>query len=194
MYPRPSVDREESSGLPTPSHGGTVQAGNEYDMPVLTRERTPPTPQDQPRPRQNQPAARQRPLSMPPQSAAAAAEASPARHESRRERREERHERHERERDRDRDRERQRTKIVGDYTLGKTLGAGSMGKVKLATHNQTGEKVRATTLTSALGTLTPSAARDQNSAPRAGISIRGRFEKGQGREQGERHDERGGLS
>ena len=74
----------------------------------------------------------------------AAAEASPARHESRRERREERHERHERERDRDRDRERQRTKIVGDYTLGKTLGAGSMGKVKLATHNQTGEKVRAT--------------------------------------------------
>ncbi|KAL1725395.1 hypothetical protein EV714DRAFT_287932 [Schizophyllum commune] len=147
-------------------------------MPVLTRERTPPTPQDQPRPRQNQPAARQRPLSMPPQSAAAAAEASPARHESRRERREERHERHERERDRDRDRERQRTKIVGDYTLGKTLGAGSMGKVKLATHNQTGEKVRATTLTSALGTLTPSAARDQNSAPReirtlreAGLSL-----------------------
>ncbi|KAL1685465.1 hypothetical protein GGG16DRAFT_129398 [Schizophyllum commune] len=147
-------------------------------MPVLTRERTPPTPQDQPRPRQNQPAARQRPLSMPPQSAAAAAEVSPARHESRRERREERHERHERERDRDRDRERQRTKIVGDYTLGKTLGAGSMGKVKLATHNQTGEKVRATTLTSALGTLTPSAARDQNSAPReirtlreAGLSL-----------------------
>ncbi|KAI5822736.1 Pkinase-domain-containing protein [Schizophyllum commune Tattone D] len=78
---------------------------------------------------------------MPPQSAAAAAEASPARHESRRERREERHERHDRERDRDRDRERQRTKIVGDYTLGKTLGAGSMGKVKLATHNQTGEKL-----------------------------------------------------
>ncbi|KAL1742733.1 hypothetical protein HDZ31DRAFT_83937 [Schizophyllum fasciatum] len=114
-------------------------------MPVLARERTPPTPQDPPRPRQSQ-SARQRPLSMPPQSAAAAAaaataESSPARQESRRERREERHERHERERDRDRDRERQRTKIVGDYTLGKTLGAGSMGKVKLATHNQTGEKL-----------------------------------------------------
>lgn len=34
-------------------------------------------------------------------------------------------------------------RILGDYTLSKTLGAGSMGKVKLATHNITGEKVRA---------------------------------------------------
>jgi len=34
------------------------------------------------------------------------------------------------------------TRILGDYTLGKTLGAGSMGKVKLAVHNTTGEKVR----------------------------------------------------
>jgi serine/threonine protein kinase len=33
-------------------------------------------------------------------------------------------------------------RILGDYTLSKTLGAGSMGKVKLATHNVTGEKVR----------------------------------------------------
>ena len=32
-------------------------------------------------------------------------------------------------------------RILGDYTLTKTLGAGSMGKVKLATHNITGEKV-----------------------------------------------------
>jgi hypothetical protein len=32
-------------------------------------------------------------------------------------------------------------KILGDYTLSKTLGAGSMGKVKLAVHNVTGEKV-----------------------------------------------------
>lgn len=32
-------------------------------------------------------------------------------------------------------------RILGDYTLSKTLGAGSMGKVKLATHNITGEKV-----------------------------------------------------
>jgi hypothetical protein len=32
-------------------------------------------------------------------------------------------------------------RILGDYTLSKTLGAGSMGKVKLAHHNLTGEKV-----------------------------------------------------
>ncbi|KAI9068945.1 Pkinase-domain-containing protein [Trametes sanguinea] len=33
------------------------------------------------------------------------------------------------------------TRILGDYTLSKTLGAGSMGKVKLAHHNITGEKL-----------------------------------------------------
>ncbi|EKM76272.1 hypothetical protein AGABI1DRAFT_78686 [Agaricus bisporus var. burnettii JB137-S8] len=32
-------------------------------------------------------------------------------------------------------------RLLGDYTLSKTLGAGSMGKVKLATHNITGEKL-----------------------------------------------------
>jgi serine/threonine protein kinase len=30
---------------------------------------------------------------------------------------------------------------LGDYTLSKSLGAGSMGKVKLAHHNLTGHKV-----------------------------------------------------
>jgi len=39
-------------------------------------------------------------------------------------------------------------RILGDYTLSKTLGAGSMGKVKLAHHNVTGEKVRITLLPS----------------------------------------------
>jgi len=33
------------------------------------------------------------------------------------------------------------TRVLGDYTLTKTLGAGSMGKVKLAVHNITDEKV-----------------------------------------------------
>ncbi|TFK70981.1 Pkinase-domain-containing protein [Pluteus cervinus] len=32
-------------------------------------------------------------------------------------------------------------RILGDYTLSKTLGAGSMGKVKLATHNITSERL-----------------------------------------------------
>ena len=40
--------------------------------------------------------------------------------------------------------QRNTNRILGDYTLSKTLGAGSMGKVKLAHHNVTGEKVRMT--------------------------------------------------
>jgi hypothetical protein len=44
-------------------------------------------------------------------------------------------------------------RILGDYTLSKTLGAGSMGKVKLAHHNVTGEKVRVTLLLSFLSTF-----------------------------------------
>jgi len=35
-------------------------------------------------------------------------------------------------------------RILGDYTLSKTMGVGSMGKFKLATHNVTGEKVLVT--------------------------------------------------
>ena len=37
-----------------------------------------------------------------------------------------------------------RVRVIGDYALGKTLGAGSMGKVKLAHHIVTGERVRRT--------------------------------------------------
>jgi|SRR6267154_6917609 len=44
-------------------------------------------------------------------------------------------------------------RILGDYTLSKTLGAGSMGKVKLAHHNVTGEKVRMTLPLSFLSAL-----------------------------------------
>lgn len=44
-------------------------------------------------------------------------------------------------------REQQRSvpiKMIGNYTLQQSIGKGSMGKVKLATHNVTGEKVRYT--------------------------------------------------
>jgi hypothetical protein len=34
---------------------------------------------------------------------------------------------------------------TGTWALGKTIGAGSMGKVKLAKHNETGEQVCAAT-------------------------------------------------
>jgi 5'-AMP-activated protein kinase, catalytic alpha subunit len=32
-------------------------------------------------------------------------------------------------------------KDIGDYTVGKTIGEGTFGKVKLGYHNMTGEKV-----------------------------------------------------
>jgi serine/threonine protein kinase len=31
--------------------------------------------------------------------------------------------------------------VIGDYTLVNTIGSGSMGKVRLAIHSTTGEKV-----------------------------------------------------
>ncbi|CAO1626748.1 unnamed protein product [Jaminaea pallidilutea] len=46
-----------------------------------------------------------------------------------------------RERERERERERRTRRTLGDYALGKTLGAGSMGKVKLGVKMGSGEKV-----------------------------------------------------
>jgi hypothetical protein len=46
----------------------------------------------------------------------------------------------------DPNKQRTTNRILGDYTLSKTLGAGSMGKVKLAHHNISGEKVRTPTI------------------------------------------------
>lgn len=43
-------------------------------------------------------------------------------------------------------------RVLGDYIIGKTLGQGSMGKVKLAYHNITGEKVRRVAFLCSLGT------------------------------------------
>lgn len=137
----------------TPSHAGMVQ-GHEFDIPIQTtttsppqqqqrtpsvrnQQQLPPTPVSatpQPAQRRAQSSHRQRPVSMPPQ-----AHSTPASSD--------------RERDRHGDegarrgegstsRSRGTSRILGDYTLSKTLGAGSMGKVKLAHHNVTGEKVR----------------------------------------------------
>ncbi|EPX74062.1 CAMK/CAMKL/KIN1 protein kinase Kin1 [Schizosaccharomyces octosporus yFS286] len=39
------------------------------------------------------------------------------------------------------DKSRERRKVIGNYVLGKTIGAGSMGKVKAAHHIKTGEQV-----------------------------------------------------
>ncbi|KAF7986947.1 hypothetical protein HWV62_12763 [Athelia sp. TMB] len=143
------VQAEESannSGQITPSHGGTVVVGGEYDLPINkrstempstpqtptstappTREATQPLPAPTARPSSS---SRPRPVSMPPQALAPGAvpangageEAAKPRHASS-------------------TTKRSSNRILGDYTLSKTLGAGSMGKVKLATHNVTGEKL-----------------------------------------------------
>jgi serine/threonine protein kinase KIN1/2 len=80
---------------------------------------------------------RPRPVSMPPvantdvQNVQAAAEQSHSSHDQR-------SQSHSASR---RGASRATVRVIGNYSLGKTLGAGSMGKVKLAYHNQTGEKV-----------------------------------------------------
>lgn len=58
-----------------------------------------------------------------------------------RERDKERERDKDRDRERDRERERRTRRTLGDYAFGKTLGAGSMGKVKLGVKMGNGEKV-----------------------------------------------------
>lgn len=53
--------------------------------------------------------------------------------------------RRDKDKDRDKDKERESTRsrrVLGEWTMSKTLGAGSMGKVKLGISSVTGEKVR----------------------------------------------------
>lgn len=156
----------EEDGQHTPSHGGLV-TGHEFDLPIVPKSHilrdpsplradpmlngdeskqssmasdvaqtltppvtpTPATLASTARPSSAQPP-RQRPVSMPPQSSATStpivatngqripsvepqAQAQP----------------------------KSRGRVLGNYTMSRTLGAGSMGKVKLAVHNETGEKV-----------------------------------------------------
>ncbi|KAJ4490606.1 CAMK/CAMKL/Kin1 protein kinase [Lentinula aciculospora] len=140
-YPKSIANQlnQFEDGAATPSHGGVVPAGFEYDMPILQTQ-----PQPQPRLATS---ARPRPVSMPPQSFNAAAIPCPA---GATDDRASDRDKDSRDRDRDRDRDRRHAsstrtsrsnRILGDYTLSKTLGAGSMGKVKLATHNITGEQL-----------------------------------------------------
>ncbi|KAJ3980202.1 CAMK/CAMKL/Kin1 protein kinase [Lentinula detonsa] len=143
-YPKSLANQlnQFEDGATTPSHGGIIPAGFEYDMPILQAQ---PGHQPQPQPRLTT-STRPRPVSMPPQSFnASMAIPSPESDDRASER-----DKDSRDRDRDRDRERRHAsssktsrsnRILGDYTLSKTLGAGSMGKVKLATHNMTGEQL-----------------------------------------------------
>ena len=146
-YPSGLSPHPPQEGLSTPTHGGIV-AGPEYDVPIAPKPLAAPSPSLTPTPSTTSPdtsmdrpaharapsAAQQRPrpVSMPPQ-ASYAPPAGTADRDSRYD--DGRHAR-------DAPKARSGTRILGDYTLSKTLGAGSMGKVKLAHHNITGEKVR----------------------------------------------------
>ncbi|KAG8886194.1 serine/threonine-protein kinase KIN2 [Tulasnella sp. 332] len=122
----------------TPSHGGMI-TGNEYDIPVeplstTTKDRLELEPPKEPQPRQQQPSSssRARPVSMPPQPITPRIDENQERrgHESTE------HNGHV-----STSKSGRGNRVLGDYTLGKTLGAGSMGKVKVAHHNVTGEKL-----------------------------------------------------
>lgn len=91
----------------------------------------------QPPPRARTASSRPRPVSMPPVSNTDALPATTG-SEQPSHRDEQRAQGHSSSR---RGNTRQTVRVIGNYSLGKTLGAGSMGKVKLAYHNQTGEKV-----------------------------------------------------
>ncbi|KAF8907033.1 hypothetical protein CPB84DRAFT_1769316 [Gymnopilus junonius] len=151
------VPEDSVAGQITPSHGGMID-GHEFEMPITQA----PLPQTPPHTSTTAPAVvprgttpnshRPRPVSMPPQAFAPtptvvvnnrdATSSSETRERSQpptdenRERR-----RHRDDHGSTTGRSNRSNRILGDYTLSKTLGAGSMGKVKLATHNVTGEKL-----------------------------------------------------
>ncbi|KAJ7485051.1 hypothetical protein B0H11DRAFT_2231259 [Mycena galericulata] len=62
-------------------------------------------------------------------------------------------------------------RILGDYTLSKTLGAGSMGKVKLATHNITGEKLAVKILPRTTSTAPKDASKETRTLREAALSL-----------------------
>jgi hypothetical protein len=140
-------------GQTTPSHGGLI-GGHEFDMCIAQpthAQPLPPSPSLAPTPRGTTPSShRPRPVSMPPQLALATGPASASSTSDAKGDRPQvivgdenaQRRRHRDERDQTTPRPSRTNRILGDYTLSKTLGAGSMGKVKLATHNVTGEKVR----------------------------------------------------
>lgn len=148
------VPEDGVAGSVTPSHGGMI-GGHEFDLPIsqtaANSQPLPPQPPvslPTPIPRSLQPSNKPRPVSMPPQFGAApgaagtgsSTSASETKERSRPSANDTTSSR--RHRDGSSSRPTRSNRILGDYTLSKTLGAGSMGKVKLATHNISGEKVR----------------------------------------------------
>ncbi|KAG8962148.1 serine/threonine-protein kinase KIN2 [Tulasnella sp. 419] len=118
-YPKQLHQPMDTGQQLTPSHGGVVAGGHEYELPV------------HPPPVTREYQSRPRPMSMPPQqSRPMDPESSQQPQQSQQP-----------EQPQGTTRSSRQNRVLGDYTLGKTLGAGSMGKVKLAQHNVTGEKL-----------------------------------------------------
>ena len=145
-YPT-ALSQVNEEQVPTPTHGGTVITGHEYDMAITEKtgvdQPQPPPTTAQPAPTQRRPGAssqRPRPASMPPQSYGQSNGPVPVERE-----RQTTEESSRRQQGREQTTSRVSrgsSRVLGDYTLGKTLGAGSMGKVKLAQHANSDEKVR----------------------------------------------------
>ncbi|KIJ13649.1 hypothetical protein PAXINDRAFT_100605 [Paxillus involutus ATCC 200175] len=164
---------EETGGNTALSHGGVVEGGYEFDLPITSRSGVlaqplhSPSPTSLPTPTSSSTSTEttttfptstttvtttaaatviprplpaptgRRPVSMPPQ----AYNPSPATSSSDRDRQQMSESKHRQHRDGSTIKQgRSSNRVLGDYTLTKTLGAGSMGKVKLAIHNITEEK------------------------------------------------------
>ncbi|KAH0835518.1 hypothetical protein J3R83DRAFT_9203 [Lanmaoa asiatica] len=170
---------EEDGWDITPSHGGVVQGGFEFDLPISTQPHSsyndsrPLSPSSSPpatstttattattttthspsatsaatavpRPlpalsARAQSTPRPRPVSMPPQAYNTSPQTSSSDRDRQQPMSDQKHRQH---RDGSTSKQsRSANRVLGDYTLTKTLGAGSMGKVKLAVHNVTDEKL-----------------------------------------------------
>ena len=155
------VPEDDVAGQISPS----LIPGHEFDMPIShpTHPQIPhpsPTTTDTLNP--PQPSSRRpRPLSMPPQSHSSNAPVVPPSSAAQPDVSDSKHDENSQHSQRRKHREEsskpsRSNRILGDYTLSKTLGAGSMGKVKLATHNITQEKACPSFPLSALLLLTDS--------------------------------------
>ena len=149
------VPEDTEAAQPTPSHGGVI-GGHEFDLQASQMTfSTQPPPSNAltspvPIPRTTVLSNKPRPVSMPPQPYAATTtpvtgsnttSSSDTKDRSRMPSNDTTSTRRPHREGVSGTRPSRSNRILGDYTLSKTLGAGSMGKVKLATHNITGEKV-----------------------------------------------------
>ena len=147
------VPEDIEGGQLAPSHGGVI-GGHEFDLhSTQMTSSTQPPPSNTfttPVPRGTLPSNKPRPVSMPPQpyaattpvTGSATTTSSDTKDRSKMPSNDTTHQRRQHRDGSSGTKPSRSNRILGDYTLSKTLGAGSMGKVKLATHNITGEKVR----------------------------------------------------